>query len=66
MNLKMIRFLSRLRSKQRDLRGQIKRLRKAYDALDKYCEYLLGRVRRLEVDNEELRKEAAWKPPAKD
>lgn len=64
MNLKMIRFLSRTRAKQHDLRHQLQRLRKAYDALDKYCASLISRVRRLEEENDALREEVECKTPS--
>jgi len=64
MYLKTIRFLSRMRAKQHDLRQRLQRLRKAYDALDKYCAYLIGRVRHLEVENGALREEVQCKTPS--
>jgi len=65
MNLKMIRFLSRMRSRQSVLKQQLARLRKAYDALDSYCAYLIGRVRHLEVENDALREEVGCKTTEK-
>lgn len=64
MTLKMIRFLSRWRARQTVLRHQLARLQKAYNALDKYCSYLISRVHRLEDENDELRKEVQWKTPS--
>lgn len=59
---KTTRFLSEWVTTNKTLRDQIDRLRKAYDALDKYCEHLLSRIDHLEGENEKL-KEDRWKSP---
>lgn len=67
---KTIRYLSEVAASRDELLKKLSALRKAYDALDRYCDHILARLDALEVENANLheeREDAKWQSrPAKD